>query len=187
MAHRLQEPGDDARVRRDAEPGLIVGAEDIVENVVSADVLSVARLAQLSVPQLVVLGEARLELVPGEHVADVRLVRAPVAGVHRHALAEALLDGGDKGVLLRERNIAKGEVGSDGAADQGAGVVGLKVGHLLRLVAVFEVSVGLDGLGYTSGGHERISPDGGAVAVLFGPIALQVELVKLEYLVISII
>jgi hypothetical protein len=62
----LEKAGDDAGVGGDAEPGVVVGAEDVVEDGVGPDILGVTSLGEIRAPELVELGETLLELVPGE-------------------------------------------------------------------------------------------------------------------------
>lgn len=72
----VQDPekaGDLSRVAGDAKPCLVVLAKDIIQCLLGANVLSSAGLGEGLVPELIVLGEAGLELVPGEHVLDVSL------------------------------------------------------------------------------------------------------------------
>ena len=72
----------------------------------------------------------------------------------------------------RELDVCKGKVGGDGAPRERAGVVRLEVGHLLRLVTVLEVRIRLVGLALTGRSQVRIGPDGRAVTLLLGPVAL---------------
>lgn len=157
----------------DAQPRLVVAPEDVVQHRFRSRVLGVARLALVAAPELVVFREPGLEFERREGRGDVGLVGAPVAGVYCHALAEAFLDDGDEGVLVgRDGDVAKGDVGGVAAANQGAGVVRLEIGHLLGRVAVLEVGVCLEGFVCAGWGQEGIGPAGGGVAVLFGPVAL---------------
>ncbi len=72
-----QKLGDGARMRRDADPGLVVGDEDVVEDRLGTGRKGFGRLAVAGMPELVGLREAGLELVEGEQLGDVGL-RAPV-------------------------------------------------------------------------------------------------------------
>lgn len=76
----LQQLGDGARVRRDADPGLAVGGEDVVEGRLGADGKRLVCLALVGVPELVSLGEAGLEPVRREHVVDGGLERTSAQG-----------------------------------------------------------------------------------------------------------
>lgn len=178
VVQRGEQLGDLARVARDAEPRLVVGAEHIVEDLLRARRLRVVRLALVRAPQLVLLGEALLELELGEHVLDVRPVRAPVARVHRHALAEALLDDRHERPVLGDLDVAKRHVGGDGAARQRARVVRLEVRHVLRRVQLLEVRVRLERLDVTGGREVRVRPRRGAISVLLGPVALPQTLAR---------
>ena len=72
----------------------------------------------------------------------------------------------------RELDVCKGKVGCDSASRERAGVVRLEMRHLLRLVTVFEVRIRLVGLGLAGSSQVRIGPDGRAVTLSFGPVAL---------------
>jgi hypothetical protein len=48
-------------------------------------------------------------------------------------------------------DVGEGEVGRNGTAREGAGVVRFEVGHLLHLVAALEVGIRLVGLALTGG------------------------------------
>lgn len=60
---------------------MVIVGEDIVENGLGPGILCAGRLGDYAGPQLVVLGEAWLDLEGREEVLDVGLVAAVVAGV----------------------------------------------------------------------------------------------------------
>lgn len=104
-------------------------------------------------------------------VGDPRLGAALVARVQRPALAQVLLDGGAEG---RRQDGAVGNVGGLQAADQGAGVDGLREG---RAVAGEEGGVEegeVAGLLLAFGGEVRVEPVLDAVAVEERPVVLGV-------------
>ncbi len=68
-----------ARMRRDADPGCLVGDEDVVQDVLGADGEGSVRLGIGSLPQLVCLGKASLKLVEGEKMGDVGLTTQNVS------------------------------------------------------------------------------------------------------------
>ncbi len=77
-----QKLGDRARMRSDADPRVLVCGEDVVEDCLGTGGKGLGRLAVVNVPELVVLGEAGLEVVRGEQLGDVGL---RLAGVQRLA------------------------------------------------------------------------------------------------------
>jgi hypothetical protein len=102
---------------------VIVVGEDVVENGFRASVLGSGRLGDDAGPELVFLGEARLDVEVREQVLDVRLAVAAVTSVSRDALAEELLHSGDEWVVMRELQIRERDVGGAQAASQRRGVV----------------------------------------------------------------
>lgn len=73
MVEGGQEPGDGAGVGRDADPRLLVGAEDVVQDCLGAHGKGFVGLALVAAPELVELGEVGFELEGGEHLGDVGL------------------------------------------------------------------------------------------------------------------
>ncbi len=71
-----------------------------------------------------------------------------------------------------ELDVCKGEVGCDGAPRERAGVVRLKMWHLLRRVTVLEVRIRLVRLGLARRSQVRIGPDSRAVTLTLSPVAL---------------
>lgn len=81
MAQDAEKAADLTAVRGDGDPGVVVGGEDVVEDALGAGVLGARGLSDNTGPELVVLGEARLDLVVREEMLDVGLGVAAVAGV----------------------------------------------------------------------------------------------------------
>ena len=73
---------------RDRYIGAAVRREDVVQDLLGADVLVDIGFAVESHPQLVILREPRLDLVTWEKTFDIRLAAAPIARVSADALAE---------------------------------------------------------------------------------------------------
>ena len=73
VVQSAQKLGDGARMRRDADPGLVVGDEDVVEDRLGTSGKGFGRLAVVGMPEFVCLREAGLELVEGEQLGDVGL------------------------------------------------------------------------------------------------------------------
>lgn len=65
----------------DGDPSVVVACKDVVEDGLGASILGSRRLGDYAGPELVVLGESRLNLETREQVLDVCLVAAVVAGV----------------------------------------------------------------------------------------------------------
>lgn len=160
-----------ARVAGDAEPGVVVVGEDVVDdNLAAGDLVSRGLALVLgALPELVILGEARLELEVGSKSVDLSLGGAAVAGVDADALTEKLLDGGLEGV--RQLQAAKGELGRLEASSERRAVVRLKVGETVG-EARLEVGIGLCGLRNAVVGQLGVRPGSGAVAILLSPVAL---------------
>lgn len=170
MAQDAEDALDLARVAGDADPGAVVVAEDVVEHDLAALGLRRRGLGERAVPQLVVLGEAVLELEPREHGFDVRLGGAPVAGVDADALAEELLD--RRHELVGQVQAVEGEVCRRRAAVQRAGVERARRRHLLGCELALPEGVGLGRLRDSVGGEVRVRPGDSTVAILLGPVAV---------------
>lgn len=123
MAKHPQKTADLATVRGDGDPSVIVVGEDIVEDGFRAGVLGSGRLGDDAGPELVLLGEAGLDVEVREQLLDVSLAVAAVASVSRDALAEELLHSRDEWVVVRELQVRECDVGSAQAASQRRGVV----------------------------------------------------------------
>lgn len=89
-----------------------------------------------------------------------------------HGLAEVLFDDGFKGVRGWECQVAKCRLRSLYTACQWRAVVGLKVGHSMLFKTRFKVCVCLFSFCNSLRGELGVSPDGRAVAVESGPVAL---------------
>lgn len=173
-----QDAANLARVAGDADPGVVVVGENIIEdNGVASHLASRSlALADAAAPQLVLLGEALLKGKLRGNGGNVGFVGAAVAGVDGDALAEQLLDDGSKGPGGREGEVGEGALGGLDATGEGRRVVGLEVGHAVLLEARPEEGVGLGSLGVALGGQLGVGPDGGAVAVELSPVALEAVL-----------
>ena len=68
-----QKLGDCTRMRRDADPRVLIGAEHVVEGCLGTGGKRLGCFAVINVPELVVLGEAGFEVVGGEQLGDVCL------------------------------------------------------------------------------------------------------------------
>jgi hypothetical protein len=102
---------------------VVVVGEDVVEDGFRAGVLGSRRLGHNAGPELVLLGEASLDVEVREQVLDVGLAVAAVASVSRDTLAEELLDSRDEWVVVWELQVRESDVGSAQAAGQRRGVV----------------------------------------------------------------
>lgn len=82
----------------------------------------------------------------GKERTENHLARPPVAGMHSHALSEALFHDGGKGPIGGQLKVSECEVGCNRAARERAGIVRLEMGHLLCLVTIPVIGVRLVGL-----------------------------------------
>lgn len=118
---------------REAEPGRTVVRENVVQHLLRSEILGGVGLLRDAIPELIVLGKPGLEVPRREHVVDVGLVAAVVARVFRDALSEFLLDGGQEGILGRQRETAECVICRLEASAQWGDVVALRQRYLLRL------------------------------------------------------
>lgn len=123
MAKHPQEAADLTTVRCDGDPSVVVVGENVVQDGFRASVLGSGRLGDDAGPELVLFGEANLDVEVREQVLDVSLAVAAIAGVGRDALAEELLHSGDEWVVVRELQVRERDVGGAQAASQRRGVV----------------------------------------------------------------
>lgn len=165
MTKYTQEAADLATVRGDGDPSVIVVGEDVVQDGFRASVLSTRRLGHDTRPELVLFGEASLNVEVREQVLDVRLAVAAVASVCRDTLAEELLNGGDEGIVVRELQVRERDVGGAQAASQRRSVVGLRVGDVLGRNLFLPVGTGDLSLLEAVLGEICVGPYCGAVAV----------------------
>jgi len=103
MAQDAKNAADFARVRGYGDPGMIVSTEDGVQNFLRSCVLCIVRLARDPIPELVVLGQAWIDVVVWKEIVDVCPVAPPVARVDIDTFSEKLSDGWDEWVVLGQR------------------------------------------------------------------------------------
>lgn len=123
MVQSAQHRADLAAVARDADPGVVVGTDNIVNDGLSAAELCLAGLAFVAFPERILLRESRLETIPGKQACDVGPVRPLVACAHADALTEMLLYHRNERAVRWEGQTIEGEVGRRGAPRQRASIV----------------------------------------------------------------
>ena len=87
---------------RDGDKGTSVRGKDLVKHLLGPNVLIVVGLAVKRLPELIIEGEAGLDLVGWEAIMDIALVAPPVTCVSTNRLAEVLLNLGYERVNSRE-------------------------------------------------------------------------------------
>lgn len=151
---------------------MVIYAEDLVQDLLAAGVLGVGRFGRDTVPELVVLGEAGLDLPGGEERVDVGFRATVVAGVDADAFPEQFFDGWDERVVRRQLQARERQVGRLQTPGQRRCVVRLRVRDLLDRDLMGPEVVGDQGLGNAVVVEVGVIPGVGGVAVDFGPVAL---------------
>ena len=172
MSQHPQDRCDLSGVRSEGQICGLVGCKNVVEQGLGSEILGSAGLGCDTSPELVVLWEARLELVARELRGDVCLVGAAVAGVLRNAFPQQSLDRGDKWLVCWERKARERKVCSRQAAVQWGSVEPLRSRNHLLLGARKPELVGGQCLVDTVVGQVSITPHSGSIAVQERPIAV---------------
>lgn len=157
---------------REGDVGTVICGKDAVEDPLGPDRLVGTGLTVESYPQLVVLGETRLDPVAREEIADVGLVAAAIARVSADAFAEILLDLGEERVSGRHIETVEGVIRRLETPRQRTGVVALGCGDLLVLDLGRPERIDCKGLGDSQWGQVSVGPSDGAVSVQFGVVAV---------------
>ena len=118
---------------RDRYIGAAIRREDVVQDLLGADVLVDIGFAVESHPQLVILREPGLDPVTGEKTFDIRLAAAPIARVSTDALAEVFFYLRYEGISSRQIEAVERVIGRLETSRQRTGVEGLGRRDLLVL------------------------------------------------------
>ena len=168
--------------------GTAVGGEDAVKGPLGPDVLICVGLAVESHPELIVLGEAGLDPVGREKIADVALAAASVACMSADPFAEILLDLGYERVPDRQIKAAEGVICRLKTPRQGTGVVALGGGNPLIRDFRRPEFVDRQSLGDPQWRQVGVGPGDGAVPVQLGIVAVPRgrAVVSLRVVVVSV-
>lgn len=93
MSENLEDSANCTRVAGERNPSVVISREDVIQQLQLSLLVRAIGLGSHTVPELIILVEAALELVRWVVLLDVSLVRSVIAGVDRDALTQELLDG----------------------------------------------------------------------------------------------
>lgn len=157
---------------RDGKIRLGIGGEHIVKYSLRPDILVNLDLAVVSLPQLIRLSKARLDLVFWKSLLNVGLGPMSITGMSADALAEEFLDGWHKRMPTWQLQPAESEVGSRKTSSQRAGVVTPRGGDFLIFELGSPESVDGQSLFDTLGCQSSIVPSHRTDTVDEGPVAI---------------
>lgn len=131
VAQNAQDRANLARVRSKAHPGRAIIREDVVEQLLGSERFCLTRLGGHPGPERIILGEASFNVPRRKQIVNVRLVVAAVASVLGDTFPQLFLDGGQEGVLRRQRKAGEGQIGRGEAPREWGHVVALRSANLL--------------------------------------------------------
>ena len=111
---------------RDGNKGTSVRGKYLVKHLLGPNVLIVIGLAVERLPELIIEGEAWLNLVGREAIMDIALVATPVACVSTNRLSEVFLDLGYERVNSRQVKAIKSVISCLEASSKRASIVALR-------------------------------------------------------------
>ena len=151
---------------------MLLVLENVVQELIQADLDLGCRLAMVSFPQLVFLAEARLDLPVRKGIMNVSSATSPITSMLAHDLAQQLLDHRLERPIGRHVEAGESEVGGLQTPIQRTHVIPLWRRHLgLSGLLREEVVVG-ESLLLAILGKVRVVPEEFAVAVEFGPVVV---------------
>lgn len=157
---------------RDGKIRLAIGGKHIVKYSLRPDILVNLDFAVVSLPQLIRLSKARLNLVFGKSLLNVGAGPTSITSMSADALAEEFLDGWHKWMPTRQLQPAESEIGSRKTSSQRAGVVTSRRGDFLILELGSPEGVDGQSLFDTLGCQSSIVPSHRTVTVHKGPVAI---------------
>lgn len=157
---------------RDGKIRLAIGGEHIVKHSLRSDILVNLDLAVVSLPQLIRLSKARLDLVFWKSLLNVGFGPAAITSMSADTLAEEFLDGWHKRMPTRQLQPAESEIGSRKTSSQRTGVVTSRRGDFLIFEPGSPESIDGQSLFNTLGCQSSIVPSHRTVAVHEGPVAI---------------
>ena len=161
-----------SRMSCEAQEGIPIGPENLVEESLGAQALRRGRLGGGVPEEEVVLREPGLDGIGGKVLEDVGEGAATVAGMNVNALPQELLDFGDKGELAREVEAIERVPCGLQAAGHGAGVVALRGLDVLRLDQLLPQRVDILSLCNAEIGEVGVPPGDSRIAIQLGVVAL---------------
>lgn len=173
MTQHAQQRRDLARVGSNADDCLRrLAPQDLIKHILGPHILRSRALRGDTIEQLVVLGEAVLDLEAGIRLLDPRLVAAMVASMQTHALAEILFHGWDERFARWKLDIAERDLSSLQASRHWTCVELLGRGDLLLGDARLPVGIRFLGRGNTHWRKMSIVPVRSGVAIEQRPVAV---------------
>lgn len=157
---------------RDGKIRLAIGGEHIVKHSLRSDILVNLDLAVVSLPQLIRLSKAALDLVAWKSLLNVGFGPTSITGMSADALAEEFLDGWHKWMPTRQLQPTESEIGSRKTSSQRTGVVTSRRGGFLVLELGSPESVDGQSLFDTLRCQSSIVPSHRTVTVHEGPVAI---------------
>ena len=110
---------------RDGDKGASVRGKDLVKHLLGPNVLIVVGLAVERLPELIIEGEAWLDLVAWEAIMDIALVATPVACVSTNRFSEVFLDHGYERVHTWQAEIIESVISCLKTPSERASIVAL--------------------------------------------------------------
>ena len=157
---------------RDGKICFAIGGEHIVKHSLRPDILVNLDLAVVSLPQLIRLSKAALDLVAWKSLLNVGFGPTAITSMSADALAEEFLDGWHKRMPTRQSQPAESEIGSRQTSSQRTGVITSRRGD--SLILELRGPEGVDGqsLFDTLGCQSSIVPSHRTVTIDEGPVAI---------------
>jgi len=116
---------------RDADVSASIAPKNIIEHLLTSDILINIRLAMQRFPHVIKFGKAFLKSIRRKGVVDICFVAATVTRMSADSLAEILLDLWNKGLLPRQVQSAECQIRGGKTPRQRRSVVRFRCGNLL--------------------------------------------------------
>ena len=116
---------------RDADVSASIAPKNIIEHLLTSNILINIRLAMQRFPQMIKFGKAFLKSIRGKGVVDICFVAATVTRMSADSLTEILLDLWNEGMLPRQVQSAECQIRGGKTPRQRRSVVRFRCGNLL--------------------------------------------------------